>query len=74
MRDEEYAKCGSPLGEIYAAYKQANEDGLISYMDSSDVARIEQCVSREIDKNLPYVDMRNRRRELEEMTLSWKTL
>jgi predicted transcriptional regulator len=65
MRDEEYAECGKLLTEIYADYKLA---GLAPFMESSDIARIEQFVSSELDKNLPYIDMRNKRKDFQGMT------
>jgi hypothetical protein len=72
MRDEEYVTCGTILKELCVDYKQANEEGLAPYLERSDTARIEPCVSQEVDKNLPYIDMRNKRKDLQEMTAFMK--
>jgi tetratricopeptide (TPR) repeat protein len=67
MRDEEYALCGTVLQKACIDYKQANECNIVSYMESSDTDWVLKHISQGVDKNLPYIDMRNKRKDFQEI-------
>jgi tetratricopeptide (TPR) repeat protein len=67
MRDEVYAQAAPVMRDIAGTWEQAKREGLLEYFDQSNKALIEDCISKGLDPNLPYVDMRNRYTYLQEL-------